>query len=320
MPSRKKKIETISDDVEAERLKKWREKRQQVALSSQQERTKQAEAERRKRLEAFEIDKQRRIKEAAENRAQEEAAKVAERMNTARAKIANRTDVEAARKRLMAFRRKTLRALGLRVCATVVLPTLLVGVYLFSIQTPVYVSHSKFALEPLWSVHTQQTTSPFSSNSLSRDANQVKEVILSPQMLRVLNEKSDFETHFQSAKLDPITRARSDLNGILKHNVSISVNGQDGIVHLKVQATDMASAQDFAQTIQDYALGWLADKKELSGADRSKVATMITPPTPATKTRALSQISTLMFAGCFFASMFVMVSIFMRTLGRHAQH
>ena len=320
MPSHKKKAEKISDEVEAERLKKWREKRQKVAISSQQERTKQAEAERRKRLEAFEIDKQRRIKEAAENRAQEEAAKVAERMSTARAKIANRTDVEAARKRLMAFRRKNLKTLGLRVCATVVLPTILVGVYLFSIQSPIYVSQSKFALEPIGHIQTQQTTSPFSSNTLSRDANQVKEVILSPQMLDVLNEKSGFETHFQVAQLDPVTRARSDLNGLLKHNISISVNGQDGIVHLKVQATDKASAQAFAQTIQDHALGWLADKKGLIGADRSKVATMITPPTPAERSGTLSRISTLIFCACLFASLFVMVSIFMRTLGRHGQH
>jgi len=203
------KPDNLNVNYQDERLRKWREKRAKVAEKSQQERLRIAEVERQKRLEAFEKDKAKRIREAAEKRAEEIATQKAERMNAARAKIATRTDIDAARKRIKHYRIKAARMMALRLALFVLAPTLLVGLYLFNVATPLYVAETKFTLTDMGTTDATVTNTPFATDALAREAFHVQALIQSPQMIDWLDRNNAFIDHFSGEEFDPITRVKT---------------------------------------------------------------------------------------------------------------
>lgn len=329
MPSSDKQPKLVTDDIEQERLRIWREKRAKVAEKSKQERLKQADAERQERQKAQEEQKALRMREAADLRARQEAEKRAERMNAARSRIAGRTDIEAARKRLLEYRKKEARAFALRIVACVLLPTALVAAYLFAVATPLYVAQAKFSL-----VNTEATQAgtpaagPFTTSATAQDAHQLRAFILAPQMLEKLNASDGFTAHFSGAEIDPLTRMRPN-NALqissadqFKRYVNVAVNGQEGLIDLTVKAADPAKAVAFATTILGSASSFVAaDQGTVSAAEpQGPALKVIVPPTSSELALYPRRIPTLLLALVFFASLYGMVSIFLGTLTRHGQH
>ncbi len=321
MPSPEDKPNTLAQEIEAERLRVWREKRAAVAEASRQERLKVAEADRRKRLEAFEADKTRRIEEAAQRRAQENAALKAERMATARSKIAGRTDIEAARKRLMAFRIRAAKMLALRLALFVLTPSLLMAVYLFTIATPLYTSHVQFALTPTSAEQPQTIQSAFETSQLSRQAHVLKEVILSPQMLTRLDEDAGFSAHFNSGILDGVSQFRitsplASEDAALKRYINVSLNGQDGLIRIEAKAASPKIAQSFATTALNGATLWIEDSPQ----GPQNTVRLLTPPTLPSTTDFATRVNTLILCFLTCLALYAILSIFGRTLLRHGSH
>lgn len=319
-----KQSKTIAESIEEERLKLWREKRAKVAEASRQERIKTAEAERRARLETFEIEKAERVKQAAIKRAQKDAALMAERMSLARSRIAGRTDIEAARKRLMAYRARATRMLALRVTLFVIFPTLLVALYLSTMATTFYTSQAQFALETSRFETTPQGGTPFLSTGISREAHLLREVLVSPGMQAKLNTENGFTEHLSAANIDPFSRMGGPMQFIrndseLSRHLRVSVNGQDGIISIETRATDPDKAQAFASTMMAYAQTWLETS---TSADRAKNQLMriVTPPTPARAQGQSHYLSILALAFLGFSGLYGFIAVFGRTLARHAGH
>jgi|GEM_PF-4611178 len=319
MPSPEKHTNTIAENIEEERLRLWREKRAKVAEASRQERIKIAEAERRSRLEAFELDKAKRVKEAAEQRAQKEAAKVAERMAVARSRIAGRTDIEVARQRLLAFRKRAARMLALRLTLFVVIPTCAVAAYLLILATPFYTSKVQFALQSPDAPLVNENRTPFASSNISRESYLLRQVLVSPEMLAALDEKTGFTEHLSGEAIDPLQRVGGPAQVLLgenkiEQNVDVFVNGQDGIITIQTKATDPERARDFSTTMLAFARAWLNEP----GSDKDAVR-VITRPTLASQPNHHGQISTLLLAFLGFSSLYAFVAIFGRTLLRHSE-
>ncbi len=320
---------SITDTIEEERLRKWREQRAKVAETSRQERIKIAEAERRKRLEEFEADKARRIKEAAEQRARQQAAKAAERMAIARSKIPGRTDIDAARNRLLAYRRREARALALRLSLFVLCPTLLVAVYVIWLATPLYTSELRVALTAPTASQGGASSSPFTTTPVSHEAHQLREVILSPLMLEALDTRDGFTKHFSAPQIDPLTRMspsallQHDRHEVFKRYVDVTVNGQDGMLHVKTKAADPKTAQAFANTILTHATTWLETARGVSpSAETPKpdALRVISPPNLAEIAAYPKRLNTIAMAFLSFLGLYAAGAIFIRTLRRHGQH
>ncbi len=133
--------------AEAERLRKWREIRRRAAEDPAPQRRQQAALTREQRLEQFEEDKARRIRDAEARRRAEAEAQETRRMEKARAHLEALDDIETAKTRLLAARRKARRLTALAFALTVVLPTLLTALYFALLAPPLYRSDSILSLE-----------------------------------------------------------------------------------------------------------------------------------------------------------------------------
>lgn len=323
MPSSDNSTRSISEEIEQERLRVWREKRAKIAEQSRQEREKIAEGERRNRQKQQEEEKQQRLRHAADLRAKQEAEKRAERMNAARSRIAGRTDIESARKRLLEYRKIEARNFAIRLVLCVGLPTALIAVYLFAVSTPLYVAETKFAL-----VSTAQdtvgaeTSSPFSTSPSAQQAHQLRSYILAPQMLATLDEKNGFSDHFSSDQMDPVTRMYPQ-NGLqlskigqFKRYVDVSVNGQEGLVSVKVQAAAPEKAKAFADTILASVSSFASDGPS---STQSKLR-IISPPTSSEIALLPRRIPSIVLSLILFASLYGIASVFLGSLKRHGAH
>lgn len=320
MPSSDVQKKPLAVDFNEERLRIWKEKRARIAEASAQEKARQSDAEKQDRLRSAEKDKQRRLREAAAARAAEEAEKKSERLNAARIRLAGRADVDAARQRLVNYRRREARKLVTRFAMAVGLPTLAVAIYLFALATPLFEAKAKFALSST-GPETQQTGQALLSQPPGhQQASQVRAMILSPQMLAALDRDTDFTDHLSSENMDPIARMRAlpwaqvSINDRYGQFVKVTVNSQEGILTLKTTARDGRTAELFATTILSRL------EARLAGMDRPIGINLLSPPvadTIATYPRRLPGVALAFLA---FATMFCMGSIFVATLRRHGQH
>ncbi len=326
MKSPDNKPKTFAEEIEEERLRAWREKRAKIAETSRQERLKQVDEERRKRVEEHEKDKARRVKEAAERRAKELADQRAQRLATARARIAGRSDLEAARKRLLAYRKQAAIKLALKTGLFVIAPTLLVAGYLFFLATPFYASHVQLALTPPPGQQVDQALTPLASNELARETHLLREVIYSAPTLALLNEKNGFDAHFSGNNIDRLTKLLPSLSGqdeaLLQKHIKVVVNGQNGLISIEAKATDPETAEAFVTTVLERAQTWIKGDFTSQGsvsapAYRFRTITPLTTQETATFPKKANALAMSFFA---FLAVFAIGSIFFRTLLRHSQH
>ncbi len=324
MPAPENAPKTLKDSVEEDRLEKWREKRAKVAEESRQERLRIAEAERRKRLEEFEADKARRIHEAAEKRAQSQAAERAKRMSLARSRIPGRTDLTAARKRLMEYRKRAARLFALRLTLLVCLPTALFALYQLNIATPFYVSTATFAIQTSSTEAQANNLSPFGSSALGRETQVLRQYLLSPGILNTLNNANGFQARLSADTIDPLNRmdgilaGRSDTARLSRY-LNVSANAQDGIVTISAKAPDPALAQAFTMTVLQSAEDWLAGDAGV-GATVETSPRIITPPTYPAQAALPSKGTSIALAFLAFLGLYAIGAIFVSTLQRHRYH
>ncbi len=138
------KSPTVSEEVE--RLQKWREVRRQAAIAPKSTPQDSPLLDREKRLELFEEDKTRRIRDAAQRRQAEAEALEARRMQKARAHLEALDDIETAKSKLLAARKKVQAIVLTIFTLSVIAPTAATAIWYGAyVETP-FVSTSVLAL------------------------------------------------------------------------------------------------------------------------------------------------------------------------------
>lgn len=132
---------------ETERLKKWREIRRQAAADPATGRQERAATDRETRLDLFEKDKARRIRDAEERRRDDAEAIENRRMEKARVHLEALDDIETAKKRLLAARRKSRQIASAMLAVFVGLPTLATAIFFGFVAEPIFQSTSIFAVD-----------------------------------------------------------------------------------------------------------------------------------------------------------------------------
>lgn len=310
---------TLAVEFNEDRLRAWKEKRAKIAAASRQERERQAEAERSDRTKLLETQKQERLKEAAEQRAAEEAERKAERMQAARIRLAGRADVDAARQRLEAFRKKSARRLAARLFAFVVVPTLACAAYVFWVATPMFEATSQISIKA--STATVQPNGGLGALLAvpqgHNDAAQLRAFMLSPVVMAELDRTDGFFSHLGAPEVDPLSRLTPipalQITKLDQYHrgVDVAINSQEGIITLKTRGRDAATAEKFSTTILDLAQAYVATNTD----NRLQI---ITPPTVLEQATYPRRIPAVIVAFMSFLAIFSMVSIFGATLRRHA--
>lgn len=132
---------------ETERLKKWREIRRKAAADPVTSRQDRAATDRETRLDLFEKDKARRIRDAEDRRRDEAESIENRRMEKARVHLEALDDIETAKKRLRAARRKSRRIAAAMLGLLVGIPTLVTAIFFAFIAEPIFQSTSIFAID-----------------------------------------------------------------------------------------------------------------------------------------------------------------------------
>lgn len=311
----------LAVDFNEERLKAWKEKRAKIASVSRQERARLAEVERMDRAKALEAEKEERLKEAAEQRAAQEAEKKAERLNAARIRLAGRADVDAARSRLLDYRKKAARRLAVKIAAFVIVPTALVAAYLFFVATPLYEAKSQFALRmDTATPAVSQASGLLSQTAGHQEASQLRAYILSPQVMRELDQKAGFFAHLGTEDVDVLSRLVAipalqitELDQY-RRAINVTINSQEGIVTLATRARSPEQAEAFSTTILSSV------RQNLAGQpDQTQTSLlMISEPTASTIAAYPRRIPSIILALLGFTAVFTIFSIFGATLRRHS--
>ncbi|MBL4812548.1 MAG: capsule biosynthesis protein [Rhodobacteraceae bacterium] len=155
-------------------------------------------------------------------------------------------------------RRKTV-ALMTRLFALVLLPTICVGFYFYTIATPMYATNSEFLI--------QQAEAPsaglgglLQGTSLAgqQDSIAVQSYLISRSALLRLDTDLGFKAHFSSEDIDPIQRLPEGATNeaayaLYLDHVRISYDPTEGIVKMEVIATDPETSQIFSEALVTYA-------------------------------------------------------------------
>ena len=301
-----------------DRLEEWKARRAEIAEASRAERLTKAEEQRQARLRNSDADRQARAKDAADRRARELAQERADRMAAARAKLAGRAEIDAARERLAHYRSHAAQAFVTRLILFVLIPTCLVGGYLFAVATPLYEARTVIAVRAPEASDTPQPL--FSMPAGTEAAHQVKAIMLATPTLRAVDVNEDMAGHYGATEMDPLRRLRP-LDALqistadqLRRFIWADVRAFEGVVTLSVLARSPDDAIRFSQAIVDHTQ---ADLSVLS-AERAAAMTTIIAPAAEHMASSPHRVGGTALALICFVVLYAMGSIFAATLRRHA--
>lgn len=176
-----------------------------------------------------------------------------------RAEQAHIAEVAKIQRDIAARRRKKSLLLFARLCAFVLLPTLLAAIYYYAIATPLYSTRAEFVIQ-------QADAAPSglggllkgSSFATSQDSIAVQGYLQSQDAMERLDADIGFRTHFSDPGIDLLQRLDADASKsatykIYKRNVKISYDPTEGLVKMEVIAADPQVAVDYAKALIHYA-------------------------------------------------------------------
>ncbi len=230
----------------SERIRKWREGRLRVAEAERAARDKDAlaRAEEARRIRQDELAEKREV----------EYAQVA-------ASLPDAESIKRAKMLLQDRRREHGRRLLRSLAFFVALPALVAGVYLYFIAVPFYEANASFAVlsGKDEGVQSSAVVGLFAPGSSMADGFKVHEYILSRQMMMQMEQKYGLMTHFSSDEVDFVSRfdgpmgINSNALDYFRSRVAVSVDIQQGLLRLTVQARSPEMAVTFVQGLLKFA-------------------------------------------------------------------
>lgn len=176
--------------------------------------------------------------------------------------------VEAIRRDLVRRRRRKGGGLLLKLFFCVMLPTTLVGYFLWFVASDMYQSESKFMVQSADGAGGAQGSSLLASfvggGGGINDPVAVQSYVSSRDVLRLLDGEQAWIAHFQAPTLDILNRLEPDASfeEAFRHYeemVNISFDPTEGIIEMDVVAADPDTARRFNQAIIRYAEGMVDD-------------------------------------------------------------
>lgn len=175
------------------------------------------------------------------------------------AERAHIAEVAKIQRDIAARRRKKTMLLMARLFVFVLLPTLLAGVYYYTIATPMYSTRTEFVIQ-------QADAAPSGLGGLlknsplgnSQDSIAVQGYLQSPDAMMRLDEDLGFKAHFSAPAIDPIQRLDANATNtatykLYRRHVKISYDPTEGLIKMEVIAADPQVAVDFSKALIHYA-------------------------------------------------------------------
>ena len=157
-------------------------------------------------------------------------------------------------------RRRKMALLLARLTFFVFLPTLLAGIYFYSIATPMYSTRSEFLIQQAQPAGGGQLGGLFSGTQFatSQDSIAVQSYLNSRDAMQRLDQEIGFKAHFSQPFIDPIQRLEPDATSeqayrLFRRNVKIGYDPTEGIIKMEVIAVDPATSAAFSNALISYA-------------------------------------------------------------------
>lgn len=196
-----------------------------------------------------------KLPQTVENGAQLPSKEVLERFSREDAISKIQQDIVKRRQRKMML-------LTARLLVFVGIPTLLAGLYFYTIATPMYATHSAFVI--------QQAESPAATGSglggllsgtslaTSQDSIAVQDYLTSRDAMLRLDQDAGFKAHFASPAIDAIQRlpdtpTNEQAYKVYLDRVSIGYDPTEGLLRLEVVAADPETSKLFSDRLVGYA-------------------------------------------------------------------
>lgn len=159
-------------------------------------------------------------------------------------------------------RRRKMLLLGARLAVFVGIPSLLAGIYFYTMATPMYATKSAFII--------QQSEAPSagagglggllsgSPMATSQDSITVQDYLTSRSAMLRLDADAGFKAHFSSDAIDPLQRlpenpTNEETYKVYQHRVTIGYDPTEGLLRMEVVAADPQVSQDFSDHLIAYA-------------------------------------------------------------------
>ncbi|WP_395002727.1 capsule biosynthesis protein [Cypionkella sp.] len=175
------------------------------------------------------------------------------------AEQAHIAEVARIQRDIVARRKRKSMLLMARLFVFVGLPTLLAGIYYYTIATPLYASHTEFVIQQAESSSTGLgSLIKGSAFATSQDSIAVQGYLQSQDAMARLDADIGFRAHFSDPKIDPIQRIEPEASNtalykLYRRNVKISYDPSEGLIKMEVIAADPQTSVKFSKALIGYA-------------------------------------------------------------------
>jgi hypothetical protein len=316
----------LSEEINEARLEEWRKSRAELAAKSKAERLRRAEEDKAERLRKFEDEKAQRVRDAARKRAQEEAAVKAERRARAQTQLPSRVEIDAAAQRIEQRRAKERRAFLGYFLAFVIAPTAAIGLYLFTLATPLFEARTKLMMLREGISQPRPDAGLFGSIQSQNGAGEmVRDIVLSPAMLEALNTQADFTSALSKPEIDVFTRfAPSSLmqetqQSEFERFVTLTLDASNETGELRIKGPDAQAIARYSEIVLQNLNTRVAEiSQSLPESQRIQV-TQTTPTYTSNIAVYPRRIESLLTALAIFAAAFAIGRITVGAAKTHAR-
>ena len=167
-------------------------------------------------------------------------------------------DIERIQQDIARRRRRKLGFLAARLCAFVVLPTVLAFVYFAYIATPIYATKSEFVVQQAESQAAGSGLLGGTSLATSQDSIMVQDFLMSREAMFRLDGDHGYREHFSDPSIDALQKLPDDASnekvyGHFQDNVRIGYDPTEGVIRMEVSALSPEMSRTFSEALIGYA-------------------------------------------------------------------
>ena len=177
-----------------------------------------------------------------------------------RAEQAHIAEVMKIQRDIAARRRKKSFLLAARLFVFVLLPTLLAGIYYYTIATPLYSTKTEFVIQQAQPPSATGLGGLMSGTPMAGalDSITVQGYLQSQDAMQLLDADNGFRAHFSDPSIDPIQRLDPNASNAsayktYRRNVKISYDPTEGVIKMEVIAANPQKAVEFSKALIGYA-------------------------------------------------------------------
>ena len=177
-----------------------------------------------------------------------------------RAEQAHIAEVGRIQRDIARRRRRRSALLLARLFVFVMLPTILAGIYYYTIATPIYSAKTAFVIQQAEPAAAAGMTSLLRGTPMasSQDSIAVQGYLQSQVAMTRLEADNGFRAHFSAPEIDPIQRiapgaSEGEVYRLYRKTVKISYDPTEGVIQMETMAADPQKAVEFAEALIGYA-------------------------------------------------------------------